>query len=105
MIRRPPRSTLFPYTTLFRSLALGLAWWSWRRYGPAPAGAQGWIARLCRAAALGLAGAMIAGPAWRTTATPVFPGRGLVAIARSASAARPDRPEHRPRSGLPGQPH
>src|SRR3712207_7553612 len=25
MIRRPPRSTLFPYTTLFRSGALGLA--------------------------------------------------------------------------------
>src|SRR3712207_641681 len=25
MIRRPPRSTLFPYTTLFRSLALALA--------------------------------------------------------------------------------
>src|SRR3712207_7815191 len=24
MIRRPPRSTLFPYTTLFRSLALWL---------------------------------------------------------------------------------
>src|SRR3712207_7338517 len=24
MIRRPPRSTLFPYTTLFRSLDLGL---------------------------------------------------------------------------------
>src|SRR5438034_11555010 len=24
MIRRPPRSTLFPYTTLFRSLAPGL---------------------------------------------------------------------------------
>src|SRR3712207_9453636 len=24
MIRRPPRSTLFPYTTLFRSAALGL---------------------------------------------------------------------------------
>jgi len=23
MIRRPPRSTLFPYTTLFRSLAQG----------------------------------------------------------------------------------
>src|SRR2546430_9348664 len=23
MIRRPPRSTLFPYTTLFRSLAVG----------------------------------------------------------------------------------
>src|SRR5256885_9783351 len=26
MIRRPPRSTLFPYTTLFRS-------WVWRRAG------------------------------------------------------------------------
>src|SRR2546426_8264253 len=27
MIRRPPRSTLFPYTTLFRSVfAAGLAW-------------------------------------------------------------------------------
>src|SRR2546430_8648899 len=25
MIRRPPRSTLFPYTTLFRSLVLGEA--------------------------------------------------------------------------------
>src|SRR5258707_2920742 len=25
MIRRPPRSTLFPYTTLFRSLCLGWA--------------------------------------------------------------------------------
>src|SRR3989441_12864583 len=26
MIRRPPRSTLFPYTTLFRSLALRRLW-------------------------------------------------------------------------------
>src|SRR5256885_8507764 len=26
MIRRPPRSTLFPYTTLFRSEILGLRW-------------------------------------------------------------------------------
>src|SRR5258708_39941506 len=26
MIRRPPRSTLFPYTTLFRSHALVLQW-------------------------------------------------------------------------------
>src|SRR2546427_6511326 len=25
MIRRPPRSTLFPYTTLFRSLSMGAA--------------------------------------------------------------------------------
>src|SRR3712207_7549541 len=27
MIRRPPRSTLFPYTTLFRSRARQGAWW------------------------------------------------------------------------------
>src|SRR2546425_6786270 len=27
MIRRPPRSTLFPYTTLFRSRALGTVVW------------------------------------------------------------------------------
>src|SRR2546426_5584830 len=26
MIRRPPRSTLFPYTTLFRSRLTGLIW-------------------------------------------------------------------------------
>src|SRR5688572_31756572 len=28
MIRRPPRSTLFPYTTLFRSAASG---WEWKK--------------------------------------------------------------------------
>src|SRR5258708_10671078 len=27
MIRRPPRSTLFPYTTLFRSLLRGVQFW------------------------------------------------------------------------------
>src|SRR3712207_7293291 len=30
MIRRPPRSTLFPYTTLFRSVVLNV-WASWCR--------------------------------------------------------------------------
>src|SRR3712207_8435618 len=29
MIRRPPRSTLFPYTTLFRSQAGGKEWNEW----------------------------------------------------------------------------
>src|SRR3989442_1452528 len=37
MIRRPPRSTLFPYTTLFRSLAAGVrhrdVTWAQRRRG------------------------------------------------------------------------
>src|SRR2546430_16356349 len=32
MIRRPPRSTLFPYTTLFRSTGPGV--WLWRATGP-----------------------------------------------------------------------
>src|SRR5256885_7209845 len=37
MIRRPPRSTLFPYTTLFRSgLEAGL-WWGWCRQLSQPA--------------------------------------------------------------------
>src|SRR5438874_9129401 len=37
MIRRPPRSTLFPYTTLFRSRHACLACWSTRStYPPRP---------------------------------------------------------------------
>src|SRR3712207_7261443 len=47
MIRRPPRSTLFPYTTLFRSSwrpgdARSRSWWDWRAVGwrPAPRGAR-----------------------------------------------------------------
>src|SRR3712207_7278644 len=34
MIRRPPRSTLFPYTTLFRS---GVLWATTERFAPNPA--------------------------------------------------------------------
>src|SRR2546430_7533060 len=33
MIRRPPRSTLFPYTTLFRSVAGPIAFLQLRRHG------------------------------------------------------------------------
>src|SRR2546430_6434802 len=33
MIRRPPRSTLFPYTTLFRSALQGKAFQKWRMIG------------------------------------------------------------------------
>src|SRR5258707_4558908 len=41
MIRRPPRSTLFPYTTLFRFL--------WRRRSPCGARhSQGWVTHLDR---------------------------------------------------------
>src|SRR2546430_9129784 len=41
MIRRPPRSTLFPYTTLFRS-----AWGLPARCAPLHAGARGCVARV-----------------------------------------------------------
>src|SRR2546422_5690452 len=37
MIRRPPRSTLFPYTTLFRSQAQRVALFTGRVFGIAPA--------------------------------------------------------------------
>src|SRR2546422_1818102 len=33
MIRRPPRSTLFPYTTLFRSVALPVQTWEYKSDG------------------------------------------------------------------------
>src|SRR2546426_9310549 len=48
MIRRPPRSTLFPYTTLFRSLhrpALRAQAIRIRRVRPGPAGAARLVAR------------------------------------------------------------
>src|SRR2546430_5934971 len=47
MIRRPPRSTLFPYTTLFRSKTISVdqmkhvAYLFQPEYGPAPAPAPG----------------------------------------------------------------
>src|SRR3712207_8602694 len=37
MIRRPPRSTLFPYTTLFRSHEIGKYGGTWRRGFTGPA--------------------------------------------------------------------
>src|SRR5256884_1642664 len=42
MIRRPPRSTLFPYTTLFRSLSGGArpAFWAFGQLGQPSAGAR-----------------------------------------------------------------
>src|SRR2546422_3244463 len=58
MIRRPPRSTLFPYTTLFRSHRWGTADWSVRgagRGGARPA--QTDRVRIWRRAAIRRAGA------------------------------------------------
>src|SRR5438309_8696437 len=44
LVRRPPRSTLFPYTTLFRSRSAPAAWrrtWSARRAPPRALSAWG----------------------------------------------------------------
>src|SRR2546430_13328713 len=48
MIRRPPRSTLFPYTTLFRSgaIAAGFSFWLYFRRGKP----RGYLRDLLRAA-------------------------------------------------------
>src|SRR2546422_9131667 len=43
MIRRPPRSTLFPYTTLFRSLWAALLWLLARRQRRVEALGVAWI--------------------------------------------------------------
>src|SRR3712207_9299488 len=52
MIRRPPRSTLFPYTTLFRSLRCSLRWLQERQGGAAPAGPAQGVGNLVHAAAM-----------------------------------------------------
>src|SRR3712207_9251732 len=40
MIRRPPRSTLFPYTTLFRSLTATFDWYKRKTTGMLSAGIE-----------------------------------------------------------------
>src|SRR5256885_6187131 len=49
MIRRPPRSTLFPYTTLFRSIARLKRYRTWRAVhasvGDLRARVRGWLQR------------------------------------------------------------
>src|SRR5256885_9701527 len=54
MIRRPPRSTLFPYTTLFRSETYG---WGWRNSPDVPPLLHftGWAIAICAPAALAFA--------------------------------------------------
>lgn len=82
---------------LYLLAALGLAWWAHRRYGPGPAGWSGRIARGCRWLTIVLLVVMVAGPAWRNTSTTAIPGRLLVAVDHSASMARTDTPDERPR--------
>jgi hypothetical protein len=78
-------------------VAIAFAWWGWRRYGPAPKGFAGTLARTCRALALALLVLAVAGPAWRRTTVTDLPYRIVVAVDRSASMARPDGPGGVPR--------
>lgn len=87
---------------LYLVVAVVLAWWAWRGYGPAAPGIAGWLARVCRCAAVAVLVALIAAPALRTTDTKVLPGRLLVAVDRSASMAKADGPGGQPRIALAG---
>jgi hypothetical protein len=82
---------------LYAALALALAWLAWRRYGPAAAGAWGFLGRCCRVAALVAIVAVLAGPAILTVTSIPIPGKLLLAVDRSASMARPDGPGGAPR--------
>src|SRR2546429_9942932 len=95
MIRRPPRSTLFPYTTLFRSVSRGLvrrpaarAARGARGGGPAlgPDGAR----RAARPAAPGAAAAARRRGALQPGAVSVR-GPDLFLLCRAARAPRRDR--------------
>lgn len=74
----------------FVALAGFLGWWAWRRYGTAPPGVAGWIARGCRAAAVALMVLLLTGPAWKRTSHTEVPGRLAVVVDTSASMARTD---------------
>src|SRR6266542_1267383 len=94
MIRRPPRSTLFPYTTLFRSLARGAAC----RAARPPAGgcARGRPGRSARSGRRGWAGdASLRRPPRQG------PRRAPPPPARARPAALPDRRCRRPRGTPP----
>lgn len=85
---------------VYLTVALILAWWARRRYGPAPAGWVGRLARGCRIATIITLVALIAGPAWRHTSITAIPGRLLLAVDRSASMDRPDGPNGQPRIAI-----
>src|SRR3989442_12317866 len=67
MIRRPPRSTLFPYTTLFRSVLFASALWSLLPLVAKTSLGRGPIAYGALVGSLGLGGLLGAAvlPGWR----------------------------------------
>src|ERR1035441_10967749 len=110
MIRRPPRSTLFPYTTLFRSHRVSVFPGGRRDgVGRAPrggaAGAQRGTADAGAGAGSGPA-ALLGAPVARTGKPPRFGGAGVGAGFASPQAAPRARGLSQPERGtlLPGRP-
>ncbi|MHC5067567.1 MAG: hypothetical protein ACYTF0_03140, partial [Planctomycetota bacterium] len=77
-----------------------LAWWSYRRYGPAPAGLAGIITRSCRAGAVALLALALTGPSCVRTTTWNEGGNLAIAVDRSGSMARADGPQASPRHAI-----
>src|SRR3712207_6910196 len=71
MIRRPPRSTLFPYTTLFRSVGYAVHTWEL-------AALRAWAVTFLAATA-----ARLGAPDWMPSPAVLFTAAGLVGIAVS----------------------
>ena len=90
MIRRPPRSTLFPYTTLFRSLAAEIDATSW----PSPP-VFGWLAEaggirpmeMARTFNLGIGMAIVAADAEKVSSVLSERGERVVRIGTVAVRA------------------
>ena len=74
------------------AVVLILSYMAWRRYGPAPKGLSGKLARACRLVAIALIVFALCGPAWRSVITTAVPGRLLVLVDHSASMQREDGP-------------
>src|SRR5256886_13896283 len=91
MIRRPPRSTLFPYTTLFRSLERGLEVAHPLELAPALGGAPPGVEA---AAATGLRDVL---PGERAAADRLLHALDIGEVQRPARIADEDRPRHLPR--------
>src|SRR2546426_11102495 len=102
MIRRPPRSTLFPYTTLFRSrqpFTVAVAGWTLGRLRPERVGA----ARGVRAAVPGI-GRRVAGVARRWERAGVGGERPRAVLPeRHQDDGRRDRPAPHVRRGRPAR--
>ncbi len=82
---------------VFIGLIILLGWWSWSRYGPAPAGFQGVLARICRVLAIVCVICLLTGPARRSVTTSTIPGKLVVACDTSISMGREDGPDGTPR--------